>query len=265
MRFDDRLSELPRLSDFMTIKQGFVTGADDVFILPRHAVPKGEERLYVDYLPDRQIGRFRLPSKADRVVFFPYVDEEPINDSVLASEFRQTWTYLLNARSKLEARRSVITHGVPWWRPAWPREPSTLLRPKILCPHLMLTPRFAVDASGRWAVSHSPFIIATEPGEEQAFLGFFCAVLNSSVCNWHMRTYAPKYGRGYNRIEVASLKAVPVPDIAKVTAREFSAVLGIVEKLSRGENSALNAELDDLIAGLYGFTATERRELFRIG
>jgi hypothetical protein len=264
-RVDNRLRELPRMASFMTIKQGFVTGADDIFIILRRDVPRGEERIYIDYLPDRQIGRFRVPTKLEKVVFFPFLDEEPLSAETLASRFPKTWSYLSENKDKLVARRSVSTHRVPWWKPAWPREPATLLRPKIVCPHLMLTPRFAVDTTGKLAVSHSPFIIATDQGEEHTLLRFFCAVLNSSVCNWHMRTYAPKYGRGYNRLEVTLLKAVPVPDIARVTAGELSTIVDMVDILSQGGGDSIDDELDDLISGLYGFTPSERKELFRIG
>jgi hypothetical protein len=249
----------------MSVKQGFVTGADDVFIIPKRAVPKGEERVYVDYLPDRQIARYRLPSRIERVVFYPYDNSAPLTENNLIQRFPETWTYLSARKEKLAIRSSVISGSVPWWRPERPREPSILLRPKIVCPHLMLTPRFAVDAGGKLAVSHGPFIVANDEGDEQVLLRFFCAVLNSSVCNWHLRTYAPKYGRGYNRLEVTVLKEVPVPDFSRVSAGALTSVLSLVDKLSHRSNDAIENELDDLIASLYGFTPGERRELLGIG
>ena len=60
MRINERLSHLRKPSDFMTIAQGFVTGADkDPFDL-QTILPDGEERIYIDYLPDRQIGRYSI-------------------------------------------------------------------------------------------------------------------------------------------------------------------------------------------------------------
>jgi hypothetical protein len=126
----------------------------------------------------------------------------------------------------------------------------------------MLTPRFAVDRTGKFAVSRAPFIIAKDEGDGPVLLRFFCGVLNSSVCNWHLRTYAPKYGRGYNRLEVALLRTVPVPDFFRIGAGELNTVLSLVDKLSSGASRGLDEELDDLIADLYGFTPGERKALF---
>jgi hypothetical protein len=264
-KINDHLEELPRLSKFMAVKQGFLTGADDVFIIPKTQIPRGEQEIYVDYLPDRQITRYRTPARADRAVFFPYRGTEQISEDDLARSYPETWQYLLAKRTELESRKSVRFGRVPWWRPVRPREPATLLRPKIVCPHLMLTPRFAIDKTGKFAVSHSPFVIANDQGDDSVLLRFFCGVLNSSVCNWYLRTYAPKYGRGYNRLEVALLKTVPVPDFARISAGDLSSVVRLVDQLTLEENENLDRELDDLIARLYGFTPGERRELLRIG
>lgn len=268
MRVDDRLRELPRLSSFLEVTQGFVTGADDVFIMDKNAIHKAEGGIYVDYLPDRQILRYRLPQELEQAVFYPYENGELLNEDALATRYPQTWAHLKQHRRKLSARKSVLAGTVPWWRPERPREPSVLLRPKIVCPHLMLTPRFAVDEKGSRAVSHSPFMIANEDdrGEESTLLSFLCAVLNSSVCNWHLRTYAPKYGRGYNRLEVTLLKAVPVPDFARISASALSTIVDCVRRLSRPRvEKHLDDEIDAMVAELYGFTAKERREILRIG
>ena len=265
---DERLRELPRLQAFLDVTQGFVTGADDVFIVARSSVHKAEFGIYVDYLPDRQILRYRLPKELDQVVFYPYEDDRLINEEGLAARYPRTWAYLTGHKAKLSARKSVIAGTIPWWRPERPREPRTLRRPKIVCPHLMITPRFAVDEKGTRAVSHSPFMIIKEEdrGEEDTLLPFFCAVLNSSVANWHLRTYAPKYGRGYNRLEVTLLKALPVPDFRRVGASVLKTILDGVERLSRGRvDRDTDDEVDRLVAEIYGFTASERHEILGIG
>jgi TaqI-like C-terminal specificity domain len=265
LSFSSRLASLPRLSDFAIVRQGFVTGSDDVFIIPKRMVPKGEEHVYIDYLPDREIARYRLPEKTDEVVFYPYDDgDDVLEPNVLANRYPETWTYLLSHKERLEARKSVMSGSLGWWRPERPREPSMLLRPKIVGPHLMLTPRFAVDTRGRFAVSRSPFVIARDSGEDLVILRFLCAVLNSSVCNWYVRTYAPKYSRGYSRLEVAMLKDVPVPNIARTASLQLIPVVTAVEHLERSPNTALDEETDIRIAELYGFSREERRTLLGI-
>jgi hypothetical protein len=246
----------------MTVAQGFVTGLDTVFIRSREPVPRGEENIYLEYLPDRQITRYSVPRRTAEVGFYPFDHERPLTEGEIESDFPKTWAYLCSNREQLETRKAVVKDGIPWWRPERPREPTTILRPKIVCPHLMLTPRFAINPSGRLAVSRSPFIFAKDEGEGQTLIRFFCAVLNSTVCSWYLRTYAPKYGSGYNRLEVNLLSAAPVPNLVRVNAATLASVIDMVGRLSRRPDPELDNCLDDLICSLYGFTPTERRELF---
>jgi hypothetical protein len=246
----------------MTVAQGFVTGADKVFIRPRGDIPSGEERIYIDYLPDRQIGRYSVPKRTAEVVFFPFEGDRQLSEEEIEARYPKTWSYLSSHRQALEKRRSVTNNGVPWWKPVRSRSPGTLLKPKIVCPHLMLTPRFAINPSGNMAVSHSPFIISKDEGEEQTLIRFFCAVLNSTVCNWYIRTYAPKYGKGYNRLEVTLLSGVPIPDLRVVDSRTLSAITEMVDHISKKPDEKLDESLDDLVCALYGFTPTERQDLF---
>ncbi|WP_414473574.1 Eco57I restriction-modification methylase domain-containing protein [Microvirga sp. M2] len=265
LAIDERLKQLPQLSQFIDVVQGFVTGADDVFIIPRSEVPIGEEGIYLNYLPDRQILRYRLPQKVDDVVFYPYEKSSPLTEETLATKYPQTWEYLVRNRDRLDARGPVRAGKTPWWRPERPREPDRIRRPKIVGPHLMLTPRFALDIKGQYAVSRSPFMIAKEMGEEDTLLKFFSAVLNSSVCNWYFKTYAPKYSRGYNRLEANLLKGVPVPDFSRIETAALHRVVSAVEKLQSGKAPAsLDSETDKLIADLYGFSSHERRNLLGI-
>lgn len=265
LRVDERLRSLPKLSDFMMVAQGFVTGADSIFIRARDDIPPSEETIYADYLPDRQIGRYSLPRKTERMVFFPYEGTKQLSEHEISSRYPITWRYLSSNRDALQSRRSVTQSGVPWWKPVRSREPSTILRPKIVCPHLMLTPRFAVNPSGKFTVSHSPFVYCKEEGEEQTLIKFFCAVLNSTVCNWYLRTYSPKYGRGYNRLEVSLLNSVPVPDLSAVNSITLSTIIDSVDQLSKRYDPRVDETLDSVVCGLYGFTPTEQRELLGLG
>lgn len=262
LRVENRLGQLPRLSSFMQIAQGFVTGADKIFIRRRELIPRGEEKIYIDYLPDRQIRRYSIPKRTAEVVFFPFDGDRPLTADEISKRFPITWRYLQSNEQVLRERRSVKDSKVLWWKPVRSRPRSIILRPKIVCPHLMLTPRFAVNASGNFAVSHSPFIIALNEGEEQALVRFFCAVLNSTVCNWYLRTRAPKYSSGYNRLEVNVLSEVPVPDLGLVDARTLSKITELVDEASRKPDQGIDNDLDEIICELYGFGPTERHEFF---
>jgi len=124
----------------------------------------------------------------------------------------------------------------------------------------MLTPRFALDLRGSYAVSRSPFLIPKIEERDTAFLKFFCAVLNSSICHWHMSTHSPKYGGGYNRVEVPILKGVPAPDPSEVQSGVLHEIVGLVDRaLRNGDDNTLDLELDQLVISLYELTAEEQK------
>lgn len=146
----------------------------------------------------------------------------------------------------------------------WPREPNTLLRPKIVTPHLVIMPRFALDIRGRYAVSHSPFLIARVASDEESILKLMLAVLNSSVCFWHIQSHSHVYRHGYTMLENKTLAKTPVPDINLWTTSEKMRLVGLVDKRQNNdsqERDALNAEIDLHISEAYGLTAKERKAI----
>lgn len=251
-----KLEQLKPISNFLDVRQGFITGADSVFIRPKDLIPKSDASIYIDYPPDRSIAKFKLPKRADQVVFYPFDDKGPLSETQLRADFPETWKYLLSHRRELQKRKSAAS-GNPWWRPVRPRDPENILSPKIVCPHLMLTPRFAVDLRGNYAVSHSPFLVPKKGQYDPVFLKFFCAVLNSSVCHWFISTHAPKYSRGYNRIEVPLLKSIPVPDPAHAHPAALKEIVRLVDQASVRDDGMAESKLDELITALYALTVTE--------
>ncbi len=91
-----------------------------------------------------------------------------------------------------------------------PRLPQNMMVPKVVSPHLSLVPRFALDADGAYAVSHSPLLYPKDSGVAQELLRFFVAVLNSTVCYWHITAHSHTYARGYAMLEPKTLKPVHI-------------------------------------------------------
>ncbi len=146
----------------------------------------------------------------------------------------------------------------------WPREPKTLLRPKIVTPHLVITPRFALDRKGRVAVSHSPFLVSRMDIEEDEILRLFLAILNSSPCFWHIRTHSHVYQRGYIMLESKTLAFTPVPDITRWSSIETRQVLDMVDKRTKAKPDAresIDAQIDLIMCDAYGLTSQERQGL----
>jgi hypothetical protein len=259
-----RLSGLPPLEEFLEIRQGVVTGADDVFILDNKAVPADDPSLFIPLLRDREMQPYNVSKRTSQSVFFPYFDGVRITESTLRTKFPKTWAYLLKHRERLGKRAALDRYRKAWWEPMWPREPSTLLRPKLVVPHLVIMPRFALDLKGRYAVSRSPFLIARVRSDEDRILKLMLAILNSSACFSYIQTHSHVYRHGYTMLESKTLAKTPVPDVNLWTASDKKRLLGLVDRRLKSDvlqRDALSAEIDAFVSEAYGLSANERRAL----
>ncbi|MCL4487786.1 MAG: SAM-dependent methyltransferase [Chloroflexi bacterium] len=255
----NKFSEFKRLNEFLEIKQGIITGSDDVLVIPKDLVPKGEGEIWAPLLKDRRMERYSVPRATSDFVFFPIADSRRLTTQELQKRFPKTWAYLTSNKRKLQARRSI--RAANWWEPSrnLPSDKSQILRPKILSPHLVLLPRFSLDQSGKYVVSHSPYLYPKAAGSELELLKFFLGILNSTVGAWLISTHSDKYSRGYARLEVDTLSSLRVPDPTKVPPAKLSALVRLVENKLQGDSSAgLDLEIDKVVADLYGLTHDER-------
>ena len=261
----DRLNSLPRLKDFLNVKQGMITGADDVFIRDASDVPGAEAGLFLPLLTDREMEAYSVPDQTRKCIFFPYLNGEKLNEQQMRDDFPATWAYLHGNRQRLKARRSLARYGKEWWEPLWPREPDTILRPKIVTPHLVIAPRFGLDALGTFGVSHAPFLIARAKGEETDILKLMLAVLSSRACYWYIQRHSHRYSHGYAKLENRTLRETPVPDVNSIDSTATLTLLAVVDRRIRASTSdnivECDTEIERLVSDLYGLTIQERRTL----
>jgi hypothetical protein len=261
-RLQAKLQSFPQLDQFLCVRQGLVTGADDVFIIDRARVPKGEEDVYAPFLSDREMDRYTVPTRASRFVFYPFLRGTRLNERQIRHEFPKTWAYLNSHIKKLKERRSVQAGTVLWWAPERPRFPRDLLRPKIVSPHLILTPRFSIDTKGRFAISRSPLLYPLGPGNELDLLHYFAAILNSSCGHWQIASLSHKYSRGYFMLEPKTLRKIHVPDPSKIPAPSMRRILQLVSRrIECGAESGADRELDETVMNLYGLAASDQKIL----
>jgi len=258
----NRLASMPKLDDYVYVREGMITGADKIFIIDAKSVPHGEGKVFIPLLPDRAMMRYLVPKKTDRSVFYPFVDGRRISLEELQDQFRKTYDYLSYHRKELEGRRPVERGALEWWLPIWPRLPEHLLRPKIISPHLILLPKFSVDEEGKYAVSRSPLLYPKERVVETDLLRSLVGILNSSICHWFISTHSHKYSRGYLMLEPKTLKLVPVPDLARIPVKTMRELLDLVgRRLANPEDAVAEKEIDKIVLDVYGLSVQERRSL----
>jgi hypothetical protein len=205
-----------------------------------------------------------VPNRTLQKLFYPFIDGKKVTERDLRNKFRKTWAYLQKNRSRLEERTITSRSGKAWWEPTRPREPEALFRPKLVVPHLVIMPRFALDARGRFAVSRSPFLIARVSDDEQRLLKLMLAILNSPICSWYLQTHSHVYRHGYTMLEPGTLSRTPVPNVNRWSTAEKKQLLRLVDARLRaedGQRERLNSEIDQFVSDAYGLSATERKAL----
>lgn len=254
------------LSAYMNVRQGFVSGSDEIFIRKKVEVAKNELNIYKPFLPDREIFRYSIPKKSSKVVFYPFVEDKKISGDQLKKKFPDTWKYLKGKQPTLMKRGSVVRGNLPWWRPEGLRQPQNILRPKIICPHLILTPRFGLDLSGEFIISRSPVMLLKDSNNDGVFLKYFCGILNSSLSQWYIERSFYKYSRGYSRLEVSNLKMIPVPDPKEVPTKYLKKLIELVEKrvgVGLEDDKALEDQIDNVVFDLYALSNIHRQLFLR--
>ena len=261
---NNKLRLLPRLKDFIKVQQGVVTGQDKVFLIPESMLHELDSELFLPYLSDREMEQYTVPSHTAEYMFYPSAQGRKLEERELEERFEKTWKWLLNNRSQLEQRAGVRKGQYLWWQLERPRDAHELLHPKIVTPHIVLTPRFGLDSDGNYAISRSFFMSAKEASVESDLLRYFIAILNSTVCFRWISEQAHKYRSGYSVLEVATLRNVPVPDPKAVSPNVMRQLLNLVHQRLTGTDAQLisiEQDIDSIVLDLYGLTRLERQAL----
>ena len=257
---DSKLADLPKLGEFVFVRKGFITGANDIFVINKLAIPEGEEMIYRPFLSDREMRRYSVPRTVSRVVFYPYLDDVKIDEETLRERFPRTWARLGESRTLLENRPAVRAGSLPWWSPERSRTPDRMFRPKLVSPHLVLLPRFSLDETGKYAVSQCPIVYPRARGDVLGMLKYFVAILNSPVAHWQIMNQSHKYSRGYAMLERDTLDGLRVPRPSDVNAGLLKRIETLVDNLTGGTPGANDeTELDAITAELFGLNRHERR------
>jgi len=256
-----KMKKFPVLEDFLTIRVGFNTGANDIFIRTVAEIDKGEKGVYIPYLHDREMRRYTVPKKTQKVVFYPYLKGKKINEKELKSMFPKTWTYLKKHSKDLEKRSAVIKRNCEWWSPERPRLPENMLRPKIISPHLILMPKFSLDSGGVYGISRSPLMHLKSVESDINILYYFLGVLNSSAVFWQIANLSHKYRHGYFMLEPKTLKKLHVPDPSSIPPATIKEIQEIVERRLSIKDLETEKKIDNIVADVYGLSREDRKEV----
>lgn len=264
---EKKFNRMKDLDDFLRIREGFVSGADDVFIVDRDTYDTLDKEIFIPFLPDKEMKLYSTPTQTDKFFFYPYKNDQKLNEEVIKKQFADTWEYLLDHKEKLNDRNQVLKENIKWWCPERPRPPRNMMIPKIISPHLVLMPRFSLDLDGRYGISRSPLMHTRDHNAGSDILKFFLGVLNSSVCFWYISKHSHVYKGGYTMLEPKTLRDTPVPDPFETRKHSTDLFVRLIRLVTRRLNSDPNEEIileekiDGIVADLYNLSSTEREKI----
>lgn len=254
------------IGDFLEVKQGFVSGNDQIFIVSENEVEKLDRNLFIPYLPDKKMEKYVIMEEnTKQYLFFPYINGEKIELSDIMKNYPATWNYFLNKKDDMMKPKGSKESN--WIYPHRAR-PNNILNKKIIAPHLMFTQKFSIDLEGKYAVSRTPFLYTKKMDSkklnDEDMLKYFVAVLNSSACFWYISNHSHKYSQSYTMIEVKTLKDTPVPNPYLIPRGKLNQILRLVEDRIHEKGyqaTLLERKIDALIAEIYGLSIEDQKTL----
>lgn len=183
---------------------GVATGADSVFVARTIDLSDGLKGFAYPTISGRQLAPDGTIVESDSMLV-PY----DLDGSLLPQEkLGELGRYLSEPgrRSKLLARTCVDRK--PWY--AFHETPplKDLLRPKLLCKDIGVTPYFVLDQSGHFVPRHSVYyIVPSDPNQ----LTTLAEYLNSAPAQRWLRDNCQRAAKGYLRMQSHVLKRLPVP------------------------------------------------------
>lgn len=141
---------------------------------------------------------------------------------------------------------------------------SHFIREKLIWLDLTERGRFAYDDSGMFCLNTACIITSDA-------VKYLCAVLNSSLITWYMGNTALNSGMGVTRWIPVTVERIPVPRASEPARLRLAALVDAI--LAEGSSSsdgassaatpALEAQVDELVLGLYGLSAGEGEAIER--
>ena len=201
-----------RLKDIaIRISAGVATGRDNIFIIPKTAVPDSLKAYAYPTISGGELAEFRPGEEIDYnrlryVMLVPYDREGRL---LSEEEAVPLIDYLSRWRHELESRYVVRKGKRPWY--AFHEHPplKDILRPKILWRDIAREPAFYVDPTGLIIPRHSVYYLVPN---NPAVIPKLVDYLNSDEVRSWLKVRCQRAANGYLRLQSHVLKTLKVPD-----------------------------------------------------
>jgi len=268
----ETLKEHKPLSEYFEVRTGMTAGNKDIFIQNTNAMIEKDKAIWAPFAADKDLKAYDLLSarQAKQFFFYPYKDDTLLTEDELKEDYPTTYKFLLKQKEELQARAEFVKQNKTWFSPNRPRKPSFMMVPKLLTPHLCITPKFAYDFGGKFAIARSPFICLkqevndTELSDHDLFY-YLLGILHSRLAFWYMSQHSSSYSQGYLMLEKASLENLPIPAPNQILNENLIRFIELVKMRVAVTHFDFHSKMDESINEevfkFYGLT-TKEKEIF---
>jgi type I restriction-modification system DNA methylase subunit len=285
----EKLTTIPNsLSNIASkVFQGLVTGSDAVFVLhraPQKTLFSKATEDTVELEPDLlhplckgsvDLKRYFVTS-LERMILFPYEVTEGhaklIPPTYMRKYYPKTWQYLLQNRSRLEARERGKWKHDRWYAFGRSQALSEMEQPKILTPSIAAFASFSLDESDQY------YFLGSGGGGgggygitlDQAYrldVKFVLGLLNSRLLDTYLQAITSRFSGGYYAYNRQYIEKLPIHlvDWSNDTESEHhQAISDLVSRViimkqhdASSDTSGLEHEIDLRVYDLYGLSKGE--------
>ncbi len=172
-----------------------------------------------------------------------------------------TWQYLLENQEYLENRENGKMKGDKWYAYGRSQALEVISKPKIFTPDIAPSPRFSFDEVGEYHFTGGTAGgYGVVPKSTVPFY-YLLGLLNSQFSAWFIAKTSTQMRGGWYSFESRFIAKMPIPDLSE---KEQQPIISLVTRILAAKQSApladttaLEAEVDALVYGLYGLTEEE--------
>jgi len=236
----DKIScEKLHISDFFSnVGRGIVTGMDDCFIIRGSIIDglfqgyskalKGNVQIEADLMKPILMGNSvheYSKLQTDLYVLYPHTiidgKTEVIKEDVLKDLYPLAYTYLLNFRETLIAKKiKYKTNPQYWYSLHNSRDMSLFTEKKIITPYLANKSQMSMDNDGGMFTNDKCSVLKLKSQYVGYYLPYL-AILNSKLCWFYISNTSSEFSGGYFVYSNLFINPFPIPDLSLERNKDF--------------------------------------------
>jgi len=229
------------LGRILEIGQGMQTGTNAVFGKLGRADIKAlqlPKNLYRKRASNTDIQRYRIIDRGEHLL---YLENEKSFNSLPA----KLKTYLGKNKKTLSERAACVRGNCEWWKYTWPLHKELYSKPRILCPYLANSNRFALITTDEFiSLTDTTVLFESEQPEN---LRYFLALLNSKLIQLRYMAMAKLKSAGIYEYFWNSISRIPIKRIDFKNKKEKAAhdrLVALTIELEAASERIAKAKID---------------------